>query len=69
VVVTVQCERRQEVCADCGEGIGLLFLALPSLGIFLHPRCGALVGRRLQEEAEEALLLSARGSCSRGHRP
>jgi hypothetical protein len=72
VVLTVVQERRQEVCADCGERIGVLFLALPSLGLFLHPRCGSAIGRRLQDEAEEAFLLSAQDSFSpggRAHRP
>jgi hypothetical protein len=72
VVLTVAREQRQEVCADCGERIGVLFLALPSLGLFLHPRCGSVVGRQLLEEAEEAFLLSAQDSFSpqrRAHRP
>ena len=60
MVVVVDRERRQKVCADCGEEIDGLFLALPVLGVFLHPRCGSHIGRRLQEEAEEAFELSVR---------
>jgi len=62
VVVVVDRERRQKVCADCGEEIDGFFLALPALGLFLHPRCGCHVGRLLQEEAEEAFELSVQGA-------
>lgn len=56
-------------CSDCSEEIGELFLALPALGVFLHPRCGSMVGRRLQEEAEEAFLLSTQDAFGRRVRP
>lgn len=58
VVVRVDKERRQKVCADCGEEVGDLFLALRVLGIVLCPQCGSVIGRQLQEEAEEAFEIS-----------
>lgn len=58
MVVVVDQERRQRICASCGEKIDGPFVALPGLRLFLHPDCGSHIGRRLQEESEEALELS-----------
>lgn len=66
VVVRVDREERTKVCADCGEEVGDLFLALPVLGVVLCPHCGSTIGRRLQEEAEEARMLSLQDAFSQG---
>lgn len=58
MVVIVDRERRGELCTECGKPIGSLFLALPMLGLILHPHCGSRIAERLQEEAEEAEVLS-----------
>lgn len=68
MVVVVDRERRQAICAECGEPIGGLFLALPVLGLFLHPRCGSHIAERLQEEAEEAEVLSMQDAFGQGVR-
>lgn len=66
MVVIVDRERRREICAECGEPIGSLFLALPMLGLILHPHCGSRIADRLQEEAEEAQVLSMQDAFSQG---
>lgn len=69
VVVRVDRERRQRICADCGEEVDELFLALPALGVVLCPGCGSTIGRRLQVEAEEALRMSLQLAFSQRLRP
>lgn len=68
MVVIVDRGQRQKICTECGEPIGGLFLALPMLGLFLHPHCGSHIAERLQEEAEEAEVLSMQDAFGQGVR-
>lgn len=68
MVVIVDRRPQQKICTECGEPIGELFLALPVLGLFLHPRCGSRIAERLQEEAEEAQVLSMQNAFGQGVR-
>lgn len=68
MVVVVDRGQRQKICSECGEPIGALFLALPMLGLFLHPHCGSRIAERLHEEAEEAEVLSMQNAFGQGVR-